>query len=450
MATLTDSPDRPRFLHADGGQLVVRPHRGQSAALRSDRRFVVVLAGTQGGKTVIGPYWLFREMQRRGPGDYLVVGPTYRLMQRKVVPEFTRLFRQMLQLGELNKSEWIFRLSEAGERRVFGEATGGRTQVFFGYGDNPDSLESATAKAAWLDEAGQKSFRQGSWEAVQRRLAIHEGRALVTTTLYNLGWVVSEFWEPAERANWEHEKIEVIRFESRDNPVFPEEEWRRMRQDWPAWKFNLQCRAIPTRPAGLIYDAFDREGHRVPRFTIPDGWPRYLGVDFGGVNTAGVWYAEDPDWTAGEGFRFYAYDTYHAGGRTSKQHARMLRDPNYAQQKHPMPKVAVGGSPSEGQWRREFRSAGLPLREPDQGDVEVGIQRVYGFHARDELAIFEDLEDYLHEKETYSRQLDEDGEPTEKIEDKSSFHLMDAERYILGHLAPSGRRERVTRTVRWG
>lgn len=450
MATATASPARPRFLDLDGGRLVVRPHQGQSRALRSDKRFVVVLAGTQGGKTVIGPYWLFREMQQRGPGDYLVVGPTYRLMQRKVVPEFERLFKQLLGLGELNKSEWIFRLTSEGERSVFGEDHGGETKIFFGYGDNPDSLESATAKAAWLDEAGQKSFRQGSWEAVQRRLAIHQGRALVTTTLYNLGWVVSEFWEPAKDAGWEHDDIEVVRFESRDNPVFPDDEWNRMRREWPAWKFNLQCRAIPTRPAGLIYDAFDREDHRIPRFTIPNGWPRHLGVDFGGVNTAAVWYAEDPDWEPGEGFRFYLYDTYKAGGRTAEQHAEKVREANHAHRDHPMPQTAVGGSPSEGQWRREFRAGGLPLREPDQGEVEVGIDRVYGFHARDELAVFDDLDAYIHEKETYSRKLDESGEPTEKIEDKSSFHMMDAERYVLGYLAPSAGRERVTDIVRWG
>jgi hypothetical protein len=30
--------------------------------------------------------------------------------------------------------------------------------------------------------------------------------------------------------------------------------------------------------------------------------------------------------------------------------------------------------------------------------------------------------------------LDESGQPTEKIEDKETYHLMDAERYILGWL----------------
>jgi hypothetical protein len=45
--------------------------------------------------------------------------------------------------------------------------------------------------------------------------------------------------------------------------------------------------------------------------------------------------------------------------------------------------------------------------------------------------VFDDLADYLAEKLSYSRELNDQGEPTEKIEDKESFHLMDAERYII-------------------
>lgn len=436
--TATDAP-APDFWTVDGGTLTVHPHRGQSRALRSDKRFVAVLAGTQGGKTVVGPYWLFREMQRRGPGDYLAVSPTYPLLKRKALPEFKRLFEDTLGLGRYYYSDKVFTVSEAGERRLFGAEQDTPTHVYFGYAENPDSLESATAKAAWLDEAGQKSFKLQSWEAIQRRLAIHEGRALITTTLYNLGWVVQKLWRPWQEAGGEHPEIEVVRFESVDNPTFPESEWQRLKREWPAWKFNLQCRAIPTRPAGLIYDAFDPDRDTVPRFAIKEGWPRYVGVDFGGVNTAAVWYARDPD-----SGTLYVYDTYHEGGKTSQDHAESILEG------HPFPELAAGGAKSEGQWRREFRASGLPLKEPRVDDVEVGIDRVYGFHARGELKVVDDLDEYLTEKETYSRALDDDGQPTEKIDDKHSFHLMDAERYILSHLAPSAGRDRVTEILQWG
>ncbi len=106
---------------------------------------------------------------------------------------------------------------------------------------------------------------------------------------------------------------------------------------------------------------------------------------------------------------------------------------------------AVGGAPAENDWRREFAANGLPVRAPAIGDVELGIDRVYGAHLRGEIIVFDDLSDYLEEKLTYSRVLDEKGNPTEEIEDKSSYHLLDAERYIVANLKGA---PRVLRTAR--
>src|SRR5262249_10213787 len=154
--------------------------------------------------------------------------------------------------------------------------------IYFGHATDPDSLESATAKAAWLDEAGQKKFKLGSFEAVQRRLSIHLGRALITTTPYDLGWLKQKIWDPWKAADGNHPYIDVIRFDSTENPAFPQEEFERARASLPRWKFDLYYRAIFTRPAGMIYDCFDDTVHKIPRFKIPDDWPRFLGLDFGG------------------------------------------------------------------------------------------------------------------------------------------------------------------------
>ena len=48
----------------DGGKLTLSFHEGQARAWKSQRRFIFVLAGTQGGKTSWGPWWLWREIQR--------------------------------------------------------------------------------------------------------------------------------------------------------------------------------------------------------------------------------------------------------------------------------------------------------------------------------------------------------------------------------------------------
>jgi hypothetical protein len=402
------------------GRLRLHLHPGQSRAWDSERRFIAVLAGTQGGKTSFGPLWLYREIQLRGPGDYLVVTPTFPLLELKALLEFKRLFQQTLKVGEATGVPRKFTFSEDGALRTFGHVPDVPTQIFFGHASDPDSLESATAKAAWLDEAGQKKFRLGSWEAIQRRLSIHQGRALITTTPYDLGWLKQKLWDPWKAGDPD---IDVVRFDSTENPAFPPEEFERARRQLPPWKFDLFYRAVFTRPAGLIYDAFDETRHKVPRFELPPQWPRYLGLDFGGVNTVGVFYAMEP----GTG-RLFAYREYRAGGRTAKEHVAALRNGE------PRIPTCVGGSRSEGQWRDEFCAAGLPVQEPAVTEVEVGIDRVYGAHKRDEILVFEDLPGYLEEKLSYSRKTDDAGEPTEEIEDKNAFHHMDAERYIVSYL----------------
>ncbi len=406
----------------DGG-LLLHFHPGQWRIWQSDKRFLLALAGTQGGKTSFGPPWLYREIQRCGPGDYMVVTPTYPLLEAKALPEFLRLFERWLELGRFISAGRKFLFSEDGARRTFttyDPVSAPETRVMFGYAADPESLEAATAKAAWLDEVGQKKFKLGSWEAILRRLSLHQGRALLTTTPYNRGWLKQQLWDKWKAGD---PTIEVSRFESLMNPAFPAEEWERARDSLPRWKFNMFYRALFERPAGMIYDCFDFEQHVVPRFAIPNNWSRYLGLDFGGVNTAGLFYAQEP----GTG-RLYLYREYKAGGRTARGHAEALLAGE------PMAPACVGGSKSEGQWRSEFRAGGLPVRGPALTDVEVGIDRVYGAHRRGEILVFSDLSGYLDEKEAYSRELDANGEPTEKIEDKNSYHFMDAERYLIGWL----------------
>lgn len=423
----------PRFSETTpDGRLRYRFHPGQLRAWDSEKRFVLTLAGTQGGKTVLGPPWLYREVQRRGPGDYLVVTPTFPLLELKALPEFRRLFEDTLRLGRYAGSPTRkFTFSPDGCRRTFGSFDPlTPTVVHFGYAAEPDSLEAATVKAAWLDEAGQKKFRLQSWEAIQRRLAVHRGRALITTTPYDLGWLKQKLHDPWKAANQAHPEIEVVRFDSTENPAFPRAEFERARREMPLWRFNLFYRAIFTRPAGLVYDSFDEDRHKVPRFAIPDHWPRFLGLDFGGANTAGVFYAEEPG--KAEPRRLFAYREYRAGGRTARQHAEALL------KGEPRRPTCVGGSHSEGQWRAEFAAAGLPVLEPAVRELDVGVGRVYAVHATDGLQVFDDLAGYLEEKAAYSYATDERGEPRDEIEHKSDFHLMDAERYILGWLRRPG------------
>jgi hypothetical protein len=271
-----------------------------------------------------------------------------------------------------------------------------------------------------------------------RRLSIHEGRALITTTPYDLGWLKQLLWDPWNDAKRNHPLIDVVRFASIANPAFPPREFERARDTMPKWQFDLFYRAIFTRPAGLIYGCFNEARHKCPRIHIPPEWSRFVGIDFGGVNTAAIFFAEERKGLIPTG-RLIAYREYKAGERSAAEHCYHLMTGE------PRIPLCAGGSMSEIQWRKEFsrggtvhgqRVAGLPIHGPKQPDVEVGIDRVWSAFNQNKLLIFDDLRWFLDELQSYSRELDEMGEVTEKIDAKETFHLMDALRYIIGYLNP--------------
>lgn len=431
----TTKKQHKELVEVDGDTLRFNFHDGQYRAWESRARFVAVVAGTQSGKTSFMPIWLWREIQLMGPGDYAVVTPSFTLLEVKALPEFRRLFEQILGLGKYVSSPIRkFTFSQEGALRTFGYVPDIPVHVFFGYAEDPDSLESATYRGVVADEAGQKKFKRESFEALLRRLSLARGRMLITTTPYfEGGWLKTEIFDKYDQGDPD---VQVINFPSIMNPAFPREEYEKARRDLPTWKFNLFYLGLLSKPAGLIYDSFDAGNPEIvrPRVALPDDWKRYLGLDFGGVNTAGLFLAAEPGTP-----RLWAYREYHRGGRTAAEHTKYLLEGE------PMVPLAAGGSKSEDQWRLEFqrggivdgeRVPGLSVMEPDVSDVFLGIQRVYGAHKREEIIVFDDLHEYLDQKASYSYVLDDRGnvEEPKKIEDKATFHLMDAERYIVGYL----------------
>lgn len=395
-------------------------HDGQLRAWYSTKRFVFALAGTQGGKTEFAPWWLWREMQDRGAGEYAVVSPTFPLQNLKVVPTYEQVFQDVLGVGRYLKSTKTMEVRYEDEQ---GKEV--KSRIYFGSADKPESLESFTAKAAHLDEVGQKTFKLDSWEALLRRLSINQGRVLGTTTLYNLGWLKTEVYDRWKDGDPD---FDIIQFPSIENPAFPKEEYERAMRTLPRWKFDMFYRGVFSRPAGMIYDCLE-DVHKIDSFQIPKSWPRYIGIDFGGVNTAIVWIAEEPVKNGKP--NYYIYREYLKGGLTSADHASKVRALSVGENL----KRAVGGSWSEDQWRSEFRAGSLSVNRPPIKDVEIGIDRVYGLLKENRLFIFKDAcKHTLAQFGSYSRELDKLNNPTEKIEDKETYHYLDAVRYVCAWL----------------
>lgn len=393
------------------GRTRLNLHQGQTTAWDSTARFVFVIAGTQSGKTSFGP-WLFHKwIQEGGPGDYLAVTATYDLFKLKMLPEMLKVFCELTGWGKYRASDRVI------------ESHDGRSRIILRSANAPGGLESATAKAAWLDEVGQDEFRLESWEAVLRRLSLAQGRVLGTTTPYNLGWLKTEIydrWRAGDR------DTQVIQFRSTMNPMFPQAEYERARATLAGWKFGMFYDGVFTRPAGLIYGDFDELTQIVEPFILPAEWPRWVGVDFGALHTALVWVAEDPVRKA-----YYVYRESLEGEMTTAQHAKkalaFVTNPFFAE------RVVgwFGGSAGEQQQRMDWGANGVKVLRPPIGDVEAGIDRVIELVKARRLFVFSSLRGLRDELGTYSREVDARGEPTEKIKDKETFHRLDALRYVV-------------------
>jgi hypothetical protein len=383
----------------------------------------------------MAPYLALREIQRTfkagEPNEGLVASPTYTLQDVKLAPEFRRVFETELGLAKWTGSPTPrLEFTPEGVRKLTGQD--GTITIRFGYATKPESLESATYKWAIGDEFGQPDVKNGSIDAILRRLSIYGGRLIMLTTPYILGWLKTRFHDKAIAGE---KGYGLVRFESQMNPSFPQEEWERAKKELPKWKFDLFYRAIFTRPAGAIYESFDPDIHCIDE--MPEGWERWqrcIGIDFGPVNTAAVFLAVEPK-TLG----LYCYRSYHTGGRTPAQHieAFLSKDPAYESPDDNRPTYfAVGGAPSEDEWRERFATAGLPIARPKISDVETGIDAVHAAIRKGRLKFYRPaLAKLIEDLLSYSWETDENQEPIpHKIADKHSYHRPDALRYIVSEM----------------
>ena len=422
--TQTTAPP-PEFFVDDGkGALQCNMHSGQIKVWDSEARWVFALAGYQSGKTVIGPPWMDREIDRRGPGDYLVATSTYKLLTRKLLKVYRWYFEYKLKQatynGDLQALVFHQAVKEKGQRIRFPGADT-ETQIFFGSAQSPESLESATVKAIHLDEVGQKQFKRDSWDAVERRGSVFEARILGTTTLYGLGWLKTQIYDPWLEGDPD---IEVIQFPSSINPRFSAKEWERMVAKYPKWKADLFLYGRFSRPAGMIYDRFESERHIVAPHPIPDDWPKWTWHDFGPVNFVTLWCAQNP--LNGE---LLIYREYKSDGKKDifdhVSHIKAVSGKEGFGR-------CVGGAAVEDGWRGSFTQGGWPIHKPKPHRVEDGIQLSYDWWALDRIRVSKECPLFVDEILSYSRETDDDGEPTDKIDDDQSYHFMAAMRYGLG------------------
>jgi len=415
------------FYELVGGELRVNLHAGQTEAfdIISEQwdtfRVLLVLAGWQSGKTLMGPTYLHYCMAQRAkeghvgtpgePLDFIAASATYDVLRLKMLPALEEFFCRWRGWGKFSASDRIIYSNDKCSRIVLRSA------------DSGVGLESFTAMDAWADEWGRDEVDITKYESMMRGLSVNQGHLLITTTAWNLGWTKICIYDPAMGGS---DTYKVVSFPSIANPSFPRAEWDRARESMPDWKFQMRYEGRFVKPAGVIYTdyidsyaEFDEKtgawtggGNLVKAFSVPSSWLRDVGVDFGEADhCARIWAAEDPTT-----HYHYIYRDQLGGGLTGAEYAREA-----VSYKEAIREV-LGGAKSENDWRLKWALAGVAIVEPRINDVEAGIDQGNALFKQRRMFVMDTCTGLRSELATYSRELDAAGEPTAKIADKQKFH----------------------------
>lgn len=388
---------------------------GQAALLTDfESPTLAAIAGTGGGKTVLGYWWLHSRMEAYPKHTWGMAEPTYPLLS-KVILESSDVERPSL----LNYFKMVGHHPDyhAVDKILYTDYG----KIYLGSADRPDSMQGAAVKGYWLDEAGQMSLQ--AHETAIQRVSMQEGQELLTTTPYNLGWLLTEIKNRAGTAG-----IHVETWRSIDRPGFPRKSYERDKQLLPSWRFAMLYDAKFERPAGVIYSSFNESVCVIDRIPIPKEWLIYTGHDFGPDNPAALFYAQDP--STGQ---FYLFAEYLPGSGVSV-HERVEEWKKVTEGMNVVKRV--GGSPTEDDSRNLCSAHGWVITKPKIPRVEPQILKVFAMHSLNKIMVFRDMTHYLDEKRTFSRELDATNQPTAKIANEARFHLMACERYLLSDFTP--------------
>jgi len=253
-------------------------HEHQVAIYNSDVRFTAAIAGTGGGKTVVGPLWLSRKISefinksdnkgRRFLG--MVVAPTYKVLERATVPALLDTFK-----GTAFWDESAYK-----QQRHLYELPNNWGLIWCQGADNPGGLEGGQFDAVWGDEAGQ--FKESVWNAIQGRTGAKQAPILLTTTPYIKNWLYHTVY-----LNWAKgdPNYFVRQWASYYNPTYAKEEYERAKKTMTKDRAAMRYDGLFMNLEGLVYpnlaDCYVELNKQEILDLINQPGKFYGGIDFG-------------------------------------------------------------------------------------------------------------------------------------------------------------------------
>jgi phage terminase large subunit-like protein len=283
------------------------------------------------------------------------------------------------------------------------------------YEQGRKSFEGTSKHLIWCDEEPPEDC----YTEMLYRTATVRGIMMTTfTPLQGMSAVVKGFLEPpteeAKKYKW------FIQAGWQHVPHIPEEEKEALIATSPAYQIKARTLGEPSLGAGAIYPIAEEE-ITVPRFDIPDSWPRAFGLDVGWQRTAAIWGARDP----ATGI-VYLYSEHYQSANDVVTHAWSIKQRGNWIQGVIDPASQQSGQMDGRKLIEEYRRCGV-LVQPAENAVETGIKIVWEMLVGGRLKVMDNLFNWLAEFRKYCRKEDKEGRG--KIV-KRDDHLMDATRYL--------------------
>lgn len=301
------------------------PHEGQERLHISTRRHVLLVAANRFGKSTAGTrecLWRARGVhpyKRIRPHRFIVIGiPDFTFYRETSEPILRKWLPRSWLIDESKNEKW-FRI-----RRIDG---GTCTIQYKTFDQGRRSWQGFEADFIWLDEEHPEDIYREAFA----RVITSRGDFLQTfTPVGGLGWTYDRIYLPA--VTGQRKDVEVIEGalaeydESRPYgvgrilvPHLTYEDVLRFAREYPdederAIRIFGQYRAR----TGTVYKMFRREVHLVPRFSIPDHFEVWGGVDPGFHGFAALFFAQSPQ------ARIYIPAEYFSEHETTRDRLRAL------------------------------------------------------------------------------------------------------------------------------
>lgn len=371
-------------------------HKYQAKAYHSQKRFILITAGTGGGKTHFAPVWLAKEINKYPTEDFLVVSPTYKMLNRVLMPKIESLWKGTRLQGSYAESKGLYRLP-----------TGGN--IWCGSADRPETLEGVHVRAVVMDEPSL--MKRYAWIIIQARIGQRLGRALLTgTPTRGRNWLYHEFYQLWKRGDIDYD---CIQFPSIANPYYPKEEYERAKRTLDSRTFKIRYEGLFEKMEGLVYIDFDDsniidyEPKNVieTRYGIDWGFNNPAVVDVFQKNKDGIW---------------HQVDEWYENGKLIEKQIDIVREF--------FNKYGRGYcycDPSEPAYIQTFLNAGIPAIGADNS-IRPGISEVQTLTKTKRLLVHRRCKNTIEEYESYVYPENDKDVPVKEYD-----HSMDATRYAM-------------------